>query len=71
MIGEVALVYFVSILFFVLLVLAMAIGVMFKRKALQGSCGGLASMNIERSCNCEEVCEEHSVLYQIKEPNID
>ena len=47
----------------------MAIGVIFGRKRLQGSCGGLASLDIERSCDCEDICEEHQNLYQIKEPD--
>jgi hypothetical protein len=47
----------------------MAIGVMFKRRAIQGSCGGLSSLNIERACDCKDVCEEHQPkLYQIEEP---
>ena len=62
-------IFIVSFLMFGVVILAMAIGVIFKRPELQGSCGGLASLDIERSCNCKVTCEEHSVLYQIQEPN--
>lgn len=47
----------------------MAVGVIFGRNRIQGSCGGLANLDIERSCNCEDVCEEHQNLYQIEEPD--
>lgn len=61
--------FLLTFLGFVLLVVLMAIGVLFSRKPIAGSCGGLASIEIDRECNCEEVCAEHSkTLYQISEP---
>jgi hypothetical protein len=60
-----------TFLFFLAVIALMAIGVMMKRKSIQGSCGGLASVDVERVCNCETVCEEHEQekqLYQIEEP---
>jgi uncharacterized protein len=60
-----------AFLFFLIVIALMAVGVMMKRKAIQGSCGGLANIDIERACNCETVCEEHEKekqLYQIEEP---
>ena len=53
---------------FFLVIVCMAIGVLFGRKRIQGSCGGLASVGIEKSCDCEEVCDDHKTLYQIQEP---
>ncbi|MFA0464863.1 (Na+)-NQR maturation NqrM [Vibrio celticus] len=48
----------------------MAIGVIFSRKPIKGSCGGLAQLDIERECNCKDVCEGQSrKLYQITEPS--
>jgi len=61
--------FIISFFVFLLVVLMMAIGVIFARKKLKGSCGGLASIGIEKSCDCEEVCENEPRLYQIKEPN--
>ncbi|MHA2939085.1 (Na+)-NQR maturation NqrM [Vibrio sp. RC27] len=61
-----------TFLFFLIVMALMAIGVMMKRKAIQGSCGGLANVDVDRLCNCETVCEEHDVekqLYQIEEPS--
>ncbi|MDC0610718.1 (Na+)-NQR maturation NqrM [Vibrio sp.] len=59
----------ICFLIFLCVIVMMAIGVLMKRNAIQGSCGGLSSIDIERVCNCETVCEEHSQkLYQITEP---
>ncbi|KJY81868.1 hypothetical protein TW81_16080 [Vibrio galatheae] len=64
-------IYLVSFIVFLIAIALMTLGVMFKRQAIQGSCGGLASIEIERECNCVTTCEQHqSVLYQIQEPNL-
>ena len=36
---------------------AMAIGVIFGRKPIKGSCGGLGAVGVERACGCKDVCE--------------
>ncbi|MBE8605782.1 (Na+)-NQR maturation NqrM [Vibrio cyclitrophicus 1F53] len=60
--------FLLTLLGFVGIVALMAIGVIFSRQPIKGSCGGLAQIDIERECNCKEVCEEHSrKLYQISE----
>ncbi|STO98417.1 (Na+)-NQR maturation NqrM [Grimontia hollisae] len=62
-------IYLISFAIFLIVVILMAIGVVLKRQTIQGSCGGLARIKIERECNCVDMCDEHaSVLYQIKEP---
>ena len=63
----------ICFLIFVCIILLMSIGVIMKRKAIQGSCGGLSSIDVERVCNCETVCDEHAehTLYQISEPSSD
>ncbi len=38
----------------------MAVGVMFKRKPIAGSCGGLANVGVEKACDCDKVCESAS-----------
>ncbi|MFD2267298.1 (Na+)-NQR maturation NqrM [Vibrio thalassae] len=59
-----------AILAFLTAIALMAIGVMFKRKAIQGSCGGLASAGIEGACDCKDKCEStERTLYQIPEPS--
>lgn len=54
---------------FLILVVLMSIGVLMQRKPIQGSCGGLSSVGVDKVCDCETTCEEHqSKLYQIQEP---
>ncbi|MDD9173955.1 (Na+)-NQR maturation NqrM [Aliivibrio finisterrensis] len=53
---------------FVLVILLMALGVIFGRKEIQGSCGGLNNVGVDKVCNCETTCDEHK-LYQISEPS--
>ncbi|HSX71751.1 MAG TPA: (Na+)-NQR maturation NqrM [Pseudomonas sp.] len=48
--------------FMLLVVLGMAIGVIFGRKPIAGSCGGIAALGIEKECSIcggsREKCEE-------------
>ena len=60
--------FIITFLVFLVVILLMALGVLFGRHRIQGSCGGLASVGIEKSCDCEEVCDDHKTLYQIQEP---
>ncbi len=61
--------YIICFIVFLSFVLLMAIGVLFKRRAIRGSCCGLVDIEIEKECNCAEACDYHQpVLYQIREP---
>lgn len=63
-------IFILTFVIFLLVVFAMAIGWIVARKRVQGSCGGLAAVGVDRECGCEEVCDEHAdKLYQINEPN--
>ena len=53
---------------FILVILLMALGVIFGRKEIQGSCGGLNTVGVNKVCNCEITCDDHK-LYQISEPS--
>ncbi|PNI01472.1 (Na+)-NQR maturation NqrM [Vibrio diazotrophicus] len=62
-------IYLITFGAFILFVLLMTLGVMAKRKPIQGSCGGLSNVGVDKVCNCETSCEEHKTkLYTIKEP---
>ena len=51
-------IYFIAtFVMFLLVVTAMAIGYIFNKKTIGGSCGGLASVGIEKECDCPEPCE--------------
>lgn len=40
--------------FFVL----MSIGYIIKKKAVEGSCGGLGALGIEKACDCDDPCDK-------------
>lgn len=51
-------IYFIAtFVVFLIVVVAMAIGYIFNKKTIAGSCGGLASVGIEKECDCPEPCE--------------
>lgn len=51
-------IYFIAtFVVFLLVVIAMAIGYIFNKKTIGGSCGGLASVGIEKSCDCDDPCD--------------
>jgi hypothetical protein len=41
-----------------IVVLAMAVGVLAGRKPIAGSCGGLAAVGVEKACDCDKPCPE-------------
>ena len=51
-------IYFIAtFVVFLLVVGAMAIGYIVDKKTIGGSCGGLASVGIDKECDCPEPCE--------------
>lgn len=42
---------------FMIVVVAMAVGYIFQKKSISGSCGGLGSVGIEKACDCPEPCD--------------
>ncbi len=51
-------IFMITFGFFLVVVIVMAVGYIFQKKTLAGSCGGLASVGIEKSCNCDNPCEK-------------
>lgn len=51
-------IFLITLGFFLLVVAAMAVGYIFQQKTLAGSCGGLASVGIDKACNCDNPCEK-------------
>lgn len=41
---------------FIVMIGLMSIGIMFKRKPIAGSCGGLGNVGIEKACDCDKPC---------------
>ncbi|PHM73850.1 (Na+)-NQR maturation NqrM [Xenorhabdus kozodoii] len=50
-------VFIATFIFFLLAFAGMALGYIFKRKSIQGSCGGLGSIGVEKVCDCPEPCD--------------
>ena len=42
---------------FMLVILGMALGYIFKKKAITGSCGGITALGMKKMCDCEEPCD--------------
>ena len=42
---------------FVLVIFGMSLGWIVKRKSIQGSCGGIFSIGMEKVCDCPEPCD--------------
>lgn len=51
-------IFFITLGVFLIVGVAMAIGYIVQHKTLAGSCGGLASVGIEKACNCDKPCEK-------------
>ncbi|MEW6990818.1 (Na+)-NQR maturation NqrM [Colwelliaceae bacterium 6441] len=51
-------IFLVTLGFFLIIAVAMAVGYIFQQKTLAGSCGGLGSVGIEKACNCDTPCEK-------------
>ncbi|KFZ35915.1 hypothetical protein HR45_19320 [Shewanella mangrovi] len=49
--------FLAAFLFLLAFFLLMSIGYLIKRKAVQGSCGGLGALGIEKACDCDEPCD--------------
>lgn len=51
-------IFLITLALFLVVFAAMAIGYIIQHKSLSGSCGGLASVGIEKACNCDKPCEK-------------
>ena len=65
------LIFLITLAIFVLIAVAMAVGYIFQQKSLAGSCGGLASVGIDKSCNCDTPCEKRQERERIAQLSDD
>lgn len=49
--------FLLTFVFFIAIIIAMAIGYIVKRQTLKGSCGGLSTLGIAKACDCEQPCD--------------
>lgn len=52
----------------VLVVAAMAVGVIVQRKAMASSCGGLGSVGIDKACDCDDPCDKRKNVWPKSKP---
>lgn len=52
---------------FVAMIGLMAIGVIFKRQPIAGSCGGLGNVGIEKACDCDKPCDKRLAKMQAEQ----
>ncbi|OVZ87990.1 hypothetical protein CBW54_09990 [Yersinia kristensenii] len=50
-------VFIASFVFFLLVIAGMSLGYIVKRKTIQGSCGGIGALGMEKVCDCPEPCD--------------
>ncbi|AIN17164.1 MULTISPECIES: (Na+)-NQR maturation NqrM [Yersinia] len=50
-------VFIASFVFFLLAIAGLSLGYIVKRKTLQGSCGGIGALGMEKVCDCPEPCD--------------
>lgn len=59
--------FIVIFLMFFSMIVLMAVGVMFKRKPISGSCGGLGGVGIEKACDCDDPCDKRLAKMQAEQ----
>lgn len=45
----------------------MAIGYIFQKKSIAGSCGGLGALGVEKACDCPEPCDRKKARLEREE----
>ncbi|OSI18319.1 hypothetical protein BWD09_02675 [Neisseria dentiae] len=49
-------IFLITFCFFLLVILGMALGYIFKRREIKGSCGGITALGMEKVCDCDTPC---------------
>ncbi|MDF0604719.1 (Na+)-NQR maturation NqrM [Neisseriaceae bacterium TC5R-5] len=48
--------FMAAFIVFLLAFIGLALGYLCRRKSLQGSCGGIANLGLEKACDCDKPC---------------
>ncbi|MEP4890349.1 MAG: (Na+)-NQR maturation NqrM [Aliiglaciecola sp.] len=59
--------FILAFVFFLVVVLAMAVGYIFQQKTISGSCGGLGAIGISKACDCPEPCDRKKARLEKEE----
>ena len=56
-----------TLIIFGLFFLLGAVGYIFQKKVINGSCGGLANVGVDKVCSCEKPCFKRRIRNKIAE----
>ena len=55
---------------FVIVFVAMAVGYIFQKKTIAGSCGGLGAIGVEKACDCDNPCDKRKKRMELEQIKI-
>ncbi len=55
-------IFIITFLLMLVVVAIMAIGYIFQKKKIKGSCGGISDLGLEKVCDCDEPCDKRKEL---------
>jgi len=55
-------IFIITFFLMITVVAIMAIGYIFQKKKIKGSCGGIADLGLEKVCDCDEPCDKRKEL---------
>ncbi|QMT31386.1 (Na+)-NQR maturation NqrM [Alysiella filiformis] len=56
--------FLITLVFFLAVIFAMALGYIFKRREIKGSCGGIAALGMEKVCDCDTPCAKRRKMLE-------
>ncbi len=57
-------IFLITFACFLGMIFAMALGYIVKRRQIQGSCGGISALGMEKVCDCDTPCERRRAIQQ-------
>ena len=54
--------FIITFALMLIVVAIMAVGYIFQRKIIKGSCGGISDLGLEKVCDCDEPCDKRKEL---------
>lgn len=61
--------FLVIFIILLLVITLMSIGIIFKRKPISGSCGGLGNVGVEKACDCDRPCPKRQIQQNLQKHN--
>lgn len=55
-------VFIIAFALMLIIVAIMAIGYIFQKKEIKGSCGGISDLGLEKVCDCDEPCDKRKEM---------